>query len=101
MENIMKQSKESLVAACLEDFLTKLDRLFARYRDEGIFEGYSRIGLNRMVISEEAYKKDHGYMWSAIDGAIWMYTQEHPEVMITVDECVPDNGIVTFEFSVR
>lgn len=83
----------------LEDFLTKLDKLFTGYKNDGIFEGYRRVGTFRMEISEESNKENHGYMWAAIDGAIWMYNQEHPKAKIVVDEYSPRDGVITYEFS--
>lgn len=81
------------------DFLTKMDKLFTAYKNSGIMEGYRRIGNFGMEISEEANKKDHDYIWCALDGAIYIYNQEHLDAHISFDECQPRGGMVRYEFS--
>lgn len=57
----------------VQDFCEKMDTLFKKYERNGCMDGYHKDDKYFTV-----GKKDAGYMWCALDGAVHMYNMIHP-----------------------
>lgn len=75
----------------VEDFCEKMDVLFKRYKEDGCMEGYHRDG-HLLTVG----KKDAGYMWCALDGAVHLYNMMHPGNEVIVDHYRVTEATETF-----
>lgn len=99
-EEAYEATKKSVL---LHEFLRTMDEFFMNYKKNGIMESY-RYDSNTvtMWISKEDYDKDHGYIWSALDGAIALWNMQNKPYYISDDEYAPDeNGMIKYEFEIH
>lgn len=86
----------------LHRFLKIMDDRFQDYVKGGIMESYKYdYDKSTMWLSKEDYDLDHGYLWSAIDGALVLWNTQNKPYYIIHDEFAPDeNGMIKWEFEI-
>lgn len=102
LAEITKKYVRAKRGVILHRFLKIMDEFFRNYKEDGIMESYKYDSdTATMWISKEDYDRDHGYIWSALDGAIALWNVQHAPYYISDDEYAPDeNGMIKYEFEV-
>lgn len=97
--NARKAYVETKKGIIIREFMKKMDEKFSEYKKYGVMESY-KCDLEKceMWISKE--DNTMGYMWPAIDGALFLWNEQCAPYTIYVIEYVPNaNGMIKFEFS--
>lgn len=86
----------------LHRFLKIMDDRFQDYVKDGIMESYTyKYDKCEMWISKEDYDIDHGYLWSALDGALILWNTQNKPYYIVCDEDAPDkDGMIRYSFEI-
>lgn len=95
-----KSTKRGIV---LRRFLRIMNEHFSAYKRDGIMESYRYdSSAATMWLSEKDDTIDHGYMWSALDGALILWNKQNSPYYIAVEEYSPDeNGMIRYEFEIH
>lgn len=103
LANAYSKYKDVKKATLLKSFLNKMDKMFSHYKEDDIMTSYKYDRVARyMWVSKEDYDIDHGYMWSALDGAVALWNMEHSPYCISVDEDAPDkDGMIRYTFEIE
>lgn len=99
--NARKAYVEAKKKTIISQFVKKMDEKFSAYKKDGIMASYK---CNRekceMWLSKEDNTIDHGYLWSALDGALLLWNEQCGPYTVYVEEYDADaNGMIKYEFS--
>ena len=87
--------------AVMRQFMKKMAEKFSAYKKDGIRESYKcDFEKGEMWISKEDDTIDHGYMWSALDGALYLWNEQYAPYTVYVEEYSADaDGMIKYEFN--
>lgn len=102
LKDITAEYENTKRSILLHRFLKIMDDRFQDYVKGGIMESYVyKYGECEMWLSKEDYDLDHGYLWSAIDGALVLWNTQNKPYCIACDEDAPDeNGMIRWSFEI-
>jgi hypothetical protein len=103
LAEITKKYVKTKKGIFLHRFLKTMDERFEAYKRDGIMESYKYDeDTATMWLSEKDDTIDHGYMWSALDGALFLWNTQNKPYYIDLEEYTPDeNGMIKYEFGIH